>query len=121
MWILRAVVCIVPLLSPAPAAAGPLVIDARLHHLRAGTQPEWSDFPAKAEGASLTVKFRAQPNATEQTLRLRQQDVKQTWRVSLNGKPLGSRPISAGFGIPGTGRIPLLMGPWMPPSNSRTT
>ncbi len=89
MSIPRAIVFVVALLSPAPVAAGPLVIDARLHHLRAGTQREWSDFPAEAEGASLTVKFRAKPNAAEQTLRLRQQDVKQTWKVSLNGKELG--------------------------------
>jgi hypothetical protein len=79
----------VALLAPAPAAGGPLVVDARLHHLRAGGQREWSDFPAEAEGASLTVKFRAQANAGEQTLRLRQQDVKQTWKVVLNGKELG--------------------------------
>ena len=89
MSIPRAVVFVVALLSPASVAAAPLVIDARLHHLRAGTQREWSDFPAEAEGASLTVKFRAKPNAAEQSLRLRQQDVKQTWKVSLNGKELG--------------------------------
>ncbi len=79
----------VALLAPVPAAAGPLVVDARLHHLRAGTQREWSDFPAESEGASLTIKFRAKANAGEQALRLRQQDVKQTWKVVLNGKELG--------------------------------
>ena len=31
----------------------------------------------------------AAKNATEQTLRLRQQDVKQAWHVSLNGQRLG--------------------------------
>ena len=41
------------------AAAGPTVLDARLHHLRAGADREWADFPAEAEGPSLTVKFRA--------------------------------------------------------------
>src|SRR5439155_876942 len=50
---------------------------------------EWSDFPAEAEGSALTVKFRAKANIAEHTLRLRQQDVKQTWKVLLNGKDLG--------------------------------
>ena len=71
------------------AAAGPTVLDARMHHLRAGDKQEWADFPAKAEGPSLTLRFRAAKNAGEQTLRLRQQDVKQTWKVLLNGKELG--------------------------------
>ena len=69
--------------------AEPTVIDSRLHHLRAGTQREWADFPETAEGPSLTSKFRAKANSAEQTLRLRQQDVKQVWKVSLNGKELG--------------------------------
>src|SRR5207249_328525 len=76
-------------LSFAPAFAGPIVLDPKLHHLRAGTVREWSDFPAEAEGSSLTVKFQAKRNAAEQTLRLRQQDVKQTWKVHLNGTELG--------------------------------
>ncbi len=72
----------------ASAAAKDLVITGRLHHLRQGEQREWSDFPAKAEGSSLQVQFQAQANTAEQTLRLRQQDVKQTWKVLLNGKEL---------------------------------
>src|SRR5438552_4184681 len=75
-------------LYPAAAVAAPTVLDAKLHHLRAGAEREWADFPAEAEGPSLTVKFRAAKNATEQTLRLRQQDVKQTWKVLLNRKDL---------------------------------
>ncbi|VTR92990.1 hypothetical protein : Uncharacterized protein OS=Planctomyces maris DSM 8797 GN=PM8797T_17112 PE=4 SV=1 [Gemmata massiliana] len=83
------VLAVLMFLSPAQVGAGPLVVDARLHHLRAGTQREWADFPAESEGATLTTKFRAKANAGEQTLRLRQQDVKQTWKVLLNGKELG--------------------------------
>src|SRR5919108_4084404 len=78
------------LLTSASSAAGPVVIDPQLHHLRAGTVREWADFPVEAEGTSLKVTFLAKPNAGEQTLRLRQQDVKQTWKVRLNGKDLGS-------------------------------
>ncbi len=67
-------------------------LDGRLHHLRQDGPREWDAFPEKAEGPSLTVRFTAQANAAEQTLRLRQQDVKQTWKVLLNGKELGRLP-----------------------------
>src|SRR5262245_4173716 len=72
----------------AGAAAKETVLDPRLHHLRAGLVREWSDFPEKAEGPSLSLTFRAKRNETEWTLRLRQQDVKQTWKVLLNGKEI---------------------------------
>jgi hypothetical protein len=80
------------LLCPAPAAAAPRVLDGRLHHLRAGGEREWSDFPARAEGPSLSLRSRSERNAAEQTLCLRQQDVRQTWKVLLNGKELGRLP-----------------------------
>jgi hypothetical protein len=86
---LRYTLAIFAALTSAPAVAAPLVIESRLHHLRAGALREWADFPAEAEGPSLSVKFKAKANAGEQTLRLRQQDVKQTWKVLLNGKELG--------------------------------
>ena len=76
------------LLSSALSAAE-TVLDSKLHHLRSGTVREWSDFPADAEGPALTIRFKAKANASEWALRLRQQDVKQTPRVSLNGKELG--------------------------------
>jgi hypothetical protein len=71
------------------ARAGETWLDKGLHHLRAAGEREWSDYPVAAEGPALHMKFRGQPNATEQTLRLRQQDVKQSWRVLLNEKELG--------------------------------
>jgi hypothetical protein len=64
------------------------IIDQRLHHLRVG-QREWSDFPAQAEGPRLVLRFQAERNEGEWALRLRQQDVKQTWNLLLNGKELG--------------------------------
>ena len=42
-----------------------------------------------AEGASLSLRFSAGPNDSEWALRLRQQDVRQSWKVMLNGKELG--------------------------------
>jgi len=75
-------------LSPV-AQAAERILDARYHHLRLGPQREWSDFPEQAEGPTLEVRFRAEANTGEQTLRLRQQDVKQTWKVLLNGQERG--------------------------------
>lgn len=76
-------------LAAAPAAAKSIEIDSALHHLRAGDQREWSDFPARAEGPKLSLRFKSMRNDAEWTLRLRQQDVKQPWKVLLNGKELG--------------------------------
>lgn len=73
----------------APAGAGERSLDGRLHHLRAAGPPEWSDFSDEPEAPNLSVHFQAEANAGEATLRLRQQDVKQDWHVTLNGKELG--------------------------------
>lgn len=65
------------------------VLEARFAHLRSGSVREWSSFPAQAESDHLETRFSAKKNTTELTLRLRQHDVKQAWRVLLNGKALG--------------------------------
>src|SRR5262245_55823250 len=65
------------------------ILDGRLHHLRVAGPREWSDFPVQPESASLSLSFPATPNSGEWTLRLRQQDVRQTWKVLLNGKEIG--------------------------------
>ncbi len=77
------------LVAAACAGAGPRMLDARLHHLRIAGPREWSEFAQTPEGPALEVKFTAAKNAAAQTLRLRQQDVKQAWHVSLNGKRIG--------------------------------
>src|SRR5204863_513812 len=82
-------VAVVGLLFCPPAGAGEAALDANLHHLRNAAGREWADFPEKAEDQALTVRFKAAANAGERALRLRQQDVKQTWRLLLNGKELG--------------------------------
>jgi len=71
------------------AAAEPIVVLPQLVHLRNDPQREWSSFPERAEAVALEQKFAAKANLGEFALRLRQQDVKQAWRVSLNGKPVG--------------------------------
>jgi hypothetical protein len=65
------------------------VLEPRLIHLRSGAEREWSEFPAEAEGDQLERTFAAKPNEREWTLHLRQQDVKQAWRVTLNDRLLG--------------------------------
>jgi hypothetical protein len=79
-------------IATSPAIANERILDGKLHHLRVGAQREWADFPVQAEGPSLVVRFQSERNAREWTLRLRQQDVRQTWKVTLNGKELGRLP-----------------------------
>src|SRR5207247_3171113 len=77
------------LLGAGSTTASTTVLDSRLHHLRVDGEREWSDFPPQAEASRLVLRFQAEHNATERALRLRQQDVKQAWKVLLNGKELG--------------------------------
>src|SRR3954454_6074529 len=65
------------------------ILEPRLVHLRSGNVREWSSFPAQSEGDRLETRFSAKKNVGEMVMRLRQRDVKQTWRVLLNGKSLG--------------------------------
>src|SRR5437667_4186183 len=83
------VAVIAVLVASTAATAEQRVLDAKLHHLRVGAEREWTDFPAQAEGPQLVLRFQAERTATEYALRLRQQDVRQVWKVLLNGKELG--------------------------------
>jgi hypothetical protein len=87
--VLRCLV-IVLLVTACSAAAdrAPQALDERLHHLRTAGPREWAEFPQAPDAARLEIKFAAARNAAEQTLHLRQQDVKQAWHVSLNGNRL---------------------------------
>jgi hypothetical protein len=78
--------------ASAFAAAGELrTLDARRYHLRSGTNAEWEEFAASVPfGRRLDVGFEARNNATEQTLFIWQDEVRQDWRVELNGRRLGS-------------------------------
>lgn len=98
-WGRAALVGALGLFTPVTAARAAewRLLDARTHHLRSGgpdAPREWEEFAEKAEGAELVHRFDADDhtndNAGEYTLRLRQRDVKQTWRVRLNGTPLGT-------------------------------
>jgi hypothetical protein len=82
------------LFGAAVATAAPAeqrTLDARRYHLRSGTNAEWEEFAASQPfGRRLDVTFEARRNATEQTLLLWQDEVRQDWRVELNGRRLGS-------------------------------
>ncbi len=66
------------------------LLDGTLHHLRSGSEKEWSEFPDSPAGNHLALNFIAEANRKEQTLRLRQRDVKENWGVFLNDRKLGS-------------------------------
>lgn len=82
------------------------VLDNAMHHIRNGELREWAEFPSKAEKRKLTVHFTSQTNQLNQTLYLRQYDVKQNWRVLINDHDIGNlvtdeKDLIAYFNIPG--------------------
>lgn len=86
--------CLSALVLPAPVSGSEPVhtrrsLEPALVHLRSGSEREWSAFPHTPHGKRLEQKFAASQNAHEQTLLVRQQDVKQLWSVSLNEQKLG--------------------------------
>lgn len=89
--LLAAALCLAPL-PFRPAAAADQVLDKAMHHLRHGPDREWSDFPERAEAAEWAVRFDATANAAGRAIRLRHRDVKQVWRVAVNGRDLGPLP-----------------------------
>ena len=93
----RSLLALVFLAAAAVAPAGSSqsverVLDGRMHHLRSGATREWTSFPAVAEGPSLTLVFEGAANASEQTLRVRHRDLKQSWRVLINGVEIARLP-----------------------------
>src|SRR5688500_10007036 len=66
------------------------LIDPGWHHLRNAGAREWSEFPEQAENTRLRLTFSSKPSQAEQTLSIRQYDVKLNWRVLLNGQSIGT-------------------------------
>jgi len=89
---LRLLSLLVLVIQPPAAPAGDLVLTARMHHLRSGLAREWADFPADAEGRALVLPFQSTANQGERTLRLRHRDVRQTWRLRINGLDIAVVP-----------------------------
>lgn len=66
------------------------LIDSRIYHLRNAAEPEWEEFAAhKPDGSRLDLHFTAAANAAENTLLIRQDNVKFEWTVQLNGRKIG--------------------------------
>lgn len=82
-----------------------MTLQERLVHLRSKSDREWISFPEAAEQSRLELEFDAAATIDECCLTLRQQDVKQQWFVSINGKRLGEltrdeNDMLTGFAIP---------------------
>ncbi len=78
--------------TTATARGEERILDSQWRCFRSGQTREWSDFPEQAEGSRLQLKFSAEPNSSPWTLRLRQRDVRQRWRLRLNEQDLGPLP-----------------------------
>ena len=86
----RLIVCIVVLCGTRLCGqAAERILVPRLQHLRQAGAREWSGFDKQPESSALRLEFQSQTRDQETTLRLRQQDVKQVWTVTLNGRALG--------------------------------
>jgi hypothetical protein len=73
-----------------PVAAQKLLIEKKMHYLQSGQRPEWNEFAKHVPEKIFSANFSAQDNQQEQTLRIRQYDVKQPWKVLLNERLLGN-------------------------------
>ena len=63
--------------------------DADWAEIRNGNEREWADFSQDVTDIEYVHRFDAISNPSPWTLTLRQQDVKETWTVSMNDRPLG--------------------------------
>ena len=73
-----------------PASGQAQTLDRTWLHIRNADPREWTEFPEVAQQTHLVAHFTSHPNESEQTLSLRQYDVKLTWSVSLNGTVIGN-------------------------------
>lgn len=79
------------LAAAAQLTAQPRLLDATRYHLGTEGFPEWQEFAGrKPHGRMLEIHFTTLRNEAEQSLLIRQRDVKQSWQVQLNGRRLGS-------------------------------
>src|SRR3954469_15735120 len=91
-------------LSPAQEIAR--VLDAQRYHLGVAGLAEWQEFERSTpHGPQLDLTFMAEVNTRENTLFIRQRNVKTTWNVMLNGRKLGAletltQPLVLARGIP---------------------
>src|SRR5437667_5894727 len=71
------------------------VLDDKLYYLGTPGDPEWEEFAGRTpHDRRLDLRFTAPANTNENTLFLRQRDVKLDWGVELNGRKLGKLVLS---------------------------
>jgi hypothetical protein len=99
------------------------VLDAQHSHLGTAGLPEWDEFAnSTPRGRQLDLTFTAQANATEQTLFIRQREVRTLWNVLLNGRKLGAletltQPLVLALAVPagvlkdGENRLSIMRSP----------
>ena len=80
---------VVTLPSPLQAEVVTQFNSDHMQDIRSGIEREWSDFPAEIPDSSYQHQFTSRVNSAPWTLSLRQQDVKESWTVSINGTSLG--------------------------------
>lgn len=94
-------------------AAADMVLEPKRLHLGRPGLYEWEEFKSRlVDGEKLELRFQANVNTAEHTLRVWQSNVKLNWPVKLNGKKLGNlttaetsmesvHPIAPGMLVPG--------------------
>ncbi|WP_339735339.1 CehA/McbA family metallohydrolase [uncultured Gimesia sp.] len=85
--LLTAMICL--LIQGTTIADDLIRVRSKMFHLRSSGDREWATFPETSSLKELVLPVQAGVNKEEGTLLLRQQDVKQTWNVELNGTVLG--------------------------------
>jgi len=65
---------------------GELILDRAMHHLGDDPTPDWTEAPEQPEGGRLEFDFDGRSNDGEWTLKYRQRNVNNTWRVLINGR-----------------------------------
>ena len=81
-WFLR--------ISAIPCYSQSLILDTAMHYLRNGGAKEWATFPTVINEKQLTLQFQSNGGDAPVTLRLRQYDVKQNWRIFINDNDIGA-------------------------------
>lgn len=88
---MRLILICVLALTMWPLMAEEIVLESKRLHLGKPGQFEWESFKDRPVDAErLELRFQAKANATEQTLRIWQREVKLSWLVKLNDKKIGA-------------------------------
>jgi hypothetical protein len=69
--------------------AADITVTDSMVHLRQNGPREWSTFKKTPDASSLKLEFEVKDTKGDFTLRLRQRDLKQIWRITINGKKIG--------------------------------